>query len=132
MQLPALAFSSSLPFSRNADVKHQTQKLMDMAAEAAGLCAKDTSSTFGPQALGGEGQRYPSCPRASTSTRKLFRHDEVHLALAFADQEEPAKAQIRRTDRARHIGPSGPDCGPTLAQKPPGLTLRSHDAGLDE
>ena len=82
MRLPALAFSSSLPFSRNADVKHQTQKLMDMAAEAAGLCAKEPRSTFGPQALGGEGQRYPSCPQASTSTAKLFRHDEVHLALA--------------------------------------------------
>jgi len=92
VRLPALAFSSSLPFSRNADVEQPNPIFVDVAAEAAGLCAKVTNSSFGPQALGGEGQRYPSCSQASTSNRKLFCDHEVHLTLALSDQQEPAEA----------------------------------------
>jgi hypothetical protein len=55
-------------------------------ASAPGAC-----SSFGPRALGGEGQRYPCRTEASTFFWKLFRNNQVHLAFSLADQEKPVE-----------------------------------------
>src|SRR5437016_4305704 len=103
-----------------------------MAAKAAGLCAGTPSSTFGPQALGGEGQRYSSRPRASTPPENLFGEHQLHLPLALANQQEPAEAQVTRPDHGRRIGSDPAHRGPTLAEEAASLALGGGHPGLGQ
>ena len=114
---PALAFSSSLPFSRNAD---DDTSPSDRCAEPLGLCAGGTSSTFGPGALGGEGQRYRGPPKR----QPVRNYPTTRWSPCPCGPAGIARASWS-TGWWRPHRPSPIHVGPALAEQAPGLTLRA-------